>query len=91
MARGLVSVVRNSIVLRWVWQGAADPACMGKARKKVNRKVTRVFLAIGGSVMQHRDICYNQPEFFRHDGIHLSDGGTDIWLQNVGEWNGQES
>lgn len=66
----------------------ADPGHTDKARKKVNKEVTKIFLD-KGSVTTHRDIRNNRLEVVRNDGVHLSDGGAEIRLQHVQAWIGQ--
>ncbi|KAJ7329210.1 hypothetical protein JRQ81_015384 [Phrynocephalus forsythii] len=81
----LVRVVWSAIIPRLHWGPYHHPQKMHKTRKGVNREVARVVQAEMGSVIWHSNITARDPTLFRLDGVHLSDKGLDIFLQNLKE------
>ena len=48
--------------------------------------LTEVFRGIcssPGSVIGHHRIQVEKPELFRSDGVHLSDAGMDVFLEEI--------
>ena len=48
--------------------------------RRVNRGVCRAVCAGLGSVIGHHGIHLDMPELYRHDGVHLSNQGLELFL-----------
>ncbi|XP_067319816.1 uncharacterized protein [Anolis sagrei] len=63
--------------------GGGDVRKLEKARKRVNRAM-RTALARGrGSYIPHKDITHDKTQFYRSDGVHLSDLGNAHFLTDL--------
>ncbi|XP_077781463.1 uncharacterized protein LOC144327170 [Podarcis muralis] len=70
----------SSLLKRMVWRGAHDIMAIEKSRKLLNRVIAR---KVNGLVISHDSIRIGDQTLFRDDGVHLSDRGNDIWLDNI--------
>jgi lysophospholipase L1-like esterase len=79
-----VVIIWSDMLCRLVWREAKSVQAMERARKKINRDVEKYVLLKGGRVCRHVDIDYTCPGLFRpQDGVHLSDIGSDIFLNDL--------
>ncbi|KAJ7319852.1 hypothetical protein JRQ81_019363, partial [Phrynocephalus forsythii] len=78
-------IIWSAIVPRLYWGPSHHPKKMHKARKGVNREVARVVSSELGSVIWHPEITARRPELFRPDGVHLSDIGLELFLDDFRE------
>ena len=77
-------ILWSTIVPRINWRGARDADKVNKARRQVNREVCRCIRIGGfGSVISHYRRRASDREYFREDGVHLSDSGLDIFLEDL--------
>ena len=65
------------------WRGAAAPEKIDLARRRVCKGAACFVSCSGGLVLRHPDITYRIPALYRNDGVHVSDWGMDIWLQDI--------
>jgi hypothetical protein len=60
-----------------------------KSRKRVNLSASEKALSVGesvihqGRVINHTYIDYTTPDIYRDDGVHMSDIGNDILLNDL--------
>ncbi|XP_077207055.1 thioredoxin domain-containing protein 6 [Paroedura picta] len=73
----------SELLSRRSWRSEKGPAVINRAKTKVNRAVYRVIVNFGGRVIWHPDIDSQIEALYRHDGVHLSDWGMDLWLHDV--------
>ena len=74
-------IVWSTIIPRVIWRGAQSLDKVNKARHQVNKEVCRGVSKCGlGSVIGHHRIQTSNLEYFRKDGVHLSDAGLDIFF-----------
>lgn len=78
-----IKLVWSDILPRRYWHGAKKPNKVDKARKRVNCSARTIFKREGGSVIQHPDIRFNEVALYRNDGIHLSDTGNSIFVNDL--------
>lgn len=77
-------IIWSDILPRLFWYGARSIPAIEKARARVNRKGREVTLQVaGGRVIYHNEITHNSPALYRHDGVHLSDIGNDIFITTI--------
>ncbi|XP_020644458.3 uncharacterized protein LOC110076555 [Pogona vitticeps] len=76
-------IVWSTIIPRLAWEGARNICNVNTARRRVNREVCRFVCSGLGSVIGHQRIQMNKSEFFRKDGVHLSDLGLDVFLEDI--------
>ncbi|XP_067327141.1 uncharacterized protein [Anolis sagrei] len=63
--------------------GGGDVRKLEKARKRVNRAM-RTALARGrGSYIPHKDITHDKTQFYRSDGVHLTELGNANFLDDL--------
>ncbi|XP_067328802.1 uncharacterized protein [Anolis sagrei] len=78
-----VHIAWSAIIPRLRWPGGGDVRKLEKARKRVNRAM-RTALARGrGSYIPHKDITHDKTQFYRSDGVHLTDLGNAHFLADL--------
>ncbi|XP_040184663.1 uncharacterized protein LOC120917438 [Rana temporaria] len=78
-------VVWSDIVARTSWKLAISVAKLNKARKKINREMTKFFVRNGGLAIRHGDMEKEPQLFLREDGVHLNSVGIDLWCLGLQE------
>ena len=73
----------SCLLERLNWRGAAAPEKVDLARRRVCKGAARFITSYSGLVIRHPDITHRIPALYRTDGVHLSDWGTDVWLQDI--------
>uniref|UniRef100_A0ABM5GIN4 Uncharacterized protein isoform X2 n=1 Tax=Pogona vitticeps TaxID=103695 RepID=A0ABM5GIN4_9SAUR len=74
----------SSIIPRLIWRGARDMVKVHKACRRVNKEICRGVSNRGlGSVIHHHRLQISNSEYFRDDGVHLSEAGLDIFLEDL--------
>ncbi|XP_078236604.1 uncharacterized protein LOC144584403 [Pogona vitticeps] len=77
-------IVWSTIIPRLKWRGAINVDRVNNARRLVNKEVCRSVCKRGlGSVIGHHRILTSKLEYFREDGVHLSEAGLDIFLDDL--------
>lgn len=77
------NIIWSTIIPRFTWRAECDPERLNRARRSINREVCRAVRSSFGSVVGHPGICLNKPELFRSDGVHLSDLGLQLFLEDL--------
>jgi hypothetical protein len=72
----------SDLLPRLYWHGARSHKGIDSIRKRVNRSGKGLVLGMGGRVINHPDIV-EEVGLFRGDGVHLSDIGNDILLNDL--------
>ena len=77
-------ILWSNITPRLAWRGSGRTDAVNKARRGVNKVVRRGVCGGGlGSVIYHHRIHVSNPESFRSDGVHLSEAGLELFLEDV--------
>lgn len=63
---------------------------MNKTCKNASCEIRRALERSLGQFLLHSEIRVDRPELYRDDGVHLSEVGLDIFLQDLqqGLWEG---
>ncbi|XP_078501085.1 E3 ubiquitin-protein ligase RNF31 isoform X3 [Lissotriton helveticus] len=78
-------VMWTVFIPRQNWKGAHRQRAIDRARRKINAEMVRFCRNEGIGRIEHRDLRYENKEFFRGDGEHLSRYGTDLYLLELRE------
>ncbi|XP_068116462.1 uncharacterized protein [Hyperolius riggenbachi] len=78
-------VVWSEVVGRQKWRQARSVDRVNRARKKLNREVSRFVVRNGGVAVRHVDLELDTSRFLRMDGVHLNAVGTDLWTLALSE------
>lgn len=78
-----VRILWSAIVPRRVWRDVTDPGAMDRALKKVNREIRKSLREGVDGFIPHPCLKANLPNLYRQDGVHLSELGNDIFLQDL--------
>ncbi|XP_077776806.1 uncharacterized protein LOC144325886 [Podarcis muralis] len=73
----------SKFLQRRVWRGSRCPDATEKARKRINSAVSKKIFELGGDVIAHPGIRFQDASLFRDDGVHLSASGNKEWLGAV--------
>ena len=76
-------IVWSDLTARLRYRHARNHTKVDKTRKAINNKIHVTVCKLGGSFVRHPTLNCDDNELYRHDGVHLSDPGNDILLQ---EW-----
>uniref|UniRef100_A0ABM5FH18 SGNH hydrolase-type esterase domain-containing protein n=1 Tax=Pogona vitticeps TaxID=103695 RepID=A0ABM5FH18_9SAUR len=76
-------IIWSTIIPRIAWRGSVRTAAVNRARRGVNREVCRGVCNGIGSVIGHHNIQAGGLQMFRSDGVHLSDEGLEVFLEDV--------
>ena len=66
------------------WHNANNQVAIETSRKRVNLAIKNIFLneIQKGGIIRHPNITVKEKSLFRYDGVHLSDVGNNIYLNN---------
>ncbi|CAN2387350.1 hypothetical protein PRIEUP_LOCUS8384, partial [Pristimantis euphronides] len=78
-------VVWSEIVKRKSWRNARSVEKLDKARIKVNRMVSAFVTRNGGVAVRHRELEAASVNYWRQDGVHLTEVGLAFWLLDIQE------
>ena len=78
-------IVWSNMLPRRLWREGWNPKGLNRAVWKVNREIRLALAGHRGCVISHPAILPSRPELYRPDGVHLSDAGNDIFLQDLHE------
>ncbi|XP_061485609.1 uncharacterized protein LOC133386017 [Rhineura floridana] len=76
-------LVWSDMLVRRIWRGAIYTNKIDRSRKWVNRKVRDLILSLGGVCISHDRVKFYSPQLFRDDGVHLSERGCDLFLEDL--------
>ena len=83
---GSTRIVWSDILPRRYWseaRGKKAQAKMEGLRKRLNRSIHKHMTEIDGHTIRHDNIKYEDHEYFKHDGTHLSAKGNQRLLDNI--------
>ena len=75
-------LVWSEVAARAKYRGANDDAKVEKARKTLNASIRQHVVKLGGFCIRHPQIVWHASHLYRTDGVHLSNVGNDMLLQN---------
>lgn len=76
-------LIWSYIFPRLDYRGATFPEGMNNKLKQVNRNARNLFRRANGKVIGHPEISPLSSQLFRRDGLHLTDLGLDIVINNI--------
>ena len=75
-------IIWSDITARREYRHAVSSPKVEKARKTLNHKVHVLICQLGGSFVKHPAIKWDARDLYRPDGVHLSNMGNDILLED---------
>ena len=72
----------SDLTARRRYRHAMADSKVENARKSLNRVAHKVVSKIGGFFVEHKGIQWDKTELYRNDGVHMSDKGNDMLLNN---------
>ena len=76
-------IVWSDILQRRYWHNANNGKSIEKTRNRVNLLVRNQVISIGGCAIRHCNLRAREVNLYRNDGTHLSNSGTEIYLNNI--------
>uniref|UniRef100_A0A8W8HPW3 Uncharacterized protein n=1 Tax=Magallana gigas TaxID=29159 RepID=A0A8W8HPW3_MAGGI len=65
------------------WRYSEDVNAMNKSLKRLNSSIAAELVRKGGGYIKYPDIKPNDELLFDRDGVHLSEKGTEIFLNTI--------
>lgn len=80
-----LKLIWSEILQRRYWHNANNQVAIETSRKRVNLAIKNIFLneIQKGCIIRHPNITVKEKSLFRYDGVHLSDVGNNIYLNNI--------
>ena len=80
-----VILVWSEILPRRYWHVANNQVAVENSRKRVNTAAKAIFLneIQKGFIIRHPNIRMTENVLYRYDGVHLSDAGNNVYLNNI--------
>ena len=80
-----LKLIWSKILQRRYWHNANNQVAIETSRKRVNLAIKNIFLneIQKGGIIRHPNITVKEKSLFRYDGVHLSDVGNNIYLNNI--------
>ncbi|KAJ7341298.1 hypothetical protein JRQ81_005231, partial [Phrynocephalus forsythii] len=78
-----VRMLWSTIVPRRAWGAGIDPQTINRARRGVNQEICKAVRQGRDSMIGHTGITHNRPELFRQGGVHLSDEGMQLLMDDL--------
>lgn len=72
-------IVWSDMVARTSWRMARSVDGVNRARKKINREVSKFVVNNGGLAVRHLELEFETWRYLRADGVHLNEVGIDLW------------
>lgn len=72
-------VVWSDIVARMTWRMARSVEGINRARRKINREVSKFMVRKGGLAIRHLELEFETWRYLKKDGVHLNEVGIDMW------------
>lgn len=76
-------LIWSNIIPRVSWRAQCDPRPIDCARRGVNREVGRPMRKGLGTIIEHPQLRMEWPELYRLDGVHLSEVGLNLFLEDI--------
>ncbi|XP_029432173.1 mucin-5AC-like [Rhinatrema bivittatum] len=73
----------SNIIPRLVWDGSDNRRSTEKARKRLNRRISKFVLDSGGFIVSHEMISVECSGLYGSNGVDLSNVGLDIFNANM--------
>ncbi|XP_053565634.1 translation initiation factor IF-2-like [Bombina bombina] len=73
----------SNIIPRLTWRHMANHRAAFQVRKKLNRDVRKLMCELGGFVVEHKFITAADRSLYRGDGVHLTDHGMDLFIEDI--------
>jgi hypothetical protein len=80
-----LKLIWSEILQRRYWHNANNQVAIETSRKRVNLAIKNIFLneIQKGCIIRHPNITVKEKSLLRYDGVHLSDVGNNIYLNNI--------
>ena len=80
-----LKLIWSEILQRRYWHNANNQVTIETSRKRVNLAIKNIFLneIQKGCIIRHPNITVKEKSLLRYDGVHLSDVGNNIYLNNI--------
>lgn len=72
-------IVWSDMVARTTWRMARSFEGVNRARREINREVSKFMVKNGGLAIRHLELEFETWRYLRRDGVHLNDVGIDLW------------
>ena len=76
------SIVWSSSLPRFSWRFSSNVKAMNQARARMDREAIRFLSVRGGHHIKHTQFNVKPPHLYHGDGVHLSQLGNDLLLNN---------
>ncbi|XP_053571477.1 uncharacterized protein LOC128661226 [Bombina bombina] len=73
----------SNIIPRLTWRHMASHRTAFQVRKKLNRDVRKLMFELRGFVVEHKTIAEADRSLYRGDGVHLSNHGMDLFIEDL--------
>ena len=78
-----VLIIWSCMLPRLVWREGSDHLALEQARRRANSETYKELLRYGDMSIQHPEIVRSRRALYRQDGVHLSDQGNDLFLEDL--------
>lgn len=78
-----IKLIWSDILQRCYWHGALSQVNVEGTRKRINRAAKSIMLKENGCIIRHNSITVKEISLFRHDGVHLTNSGNAIFINDV--------
>lgn len=76
-------VIWSELLMRRYWHSATKSGTrLEKVRKRINTAIKNFYLTEGLAEIRHPNIRASEIDLYRFDGVHLTDLGNDVLLNN---------
>ena len=76
-------LIWSDILQRCYWHGATSQVKIEKTRIRINSFARGLVLKEGGFTIRHQTITVKEIALYRNDGVHLSNVGNAIFLNDI--------
>lgn len=73
-------VLWSDMVARTSWRMARSVEGVNRARKKINRDISKFMVRNGCLAIRHPELEFETWRYLRVDWVHLNDVGLDLWM-----------
>lgn len=77
------TIVWSQILPRTSWRFSNNLKAMERCRYRLNNFIAYTVIANGGRYIHYPDLRLNIARFLKQDGVHLTDLGTEVLLNNL--------
>lgn len=76
-------VIWSEVLPRSSWRYSSDNEAMERARKRLNSFAGKLAITRGGAYLRHTQLCRDWHTFECSDGVHLSNEGNVVFLNQI--------